>query len=70
VAFRLTGGGATLYAGPDAASAPLAHLADGALITVVEEDGDFLRVLTADDAFGYVSRSAPMTEVDLDETAA
>jgi hypothetical protein len=33
------------------------------LITVVEEAGDFLRVLTSDDRFGYVRRTAPMAAV-------
>jgi heat shock protein HtpX len=66
VGFRLTGAGATLYEKPDAASAPLAQLTGGALITVVETEEDFLRVLTADDSFGYIPRSTPMTQVDLD----
>jgi heat shock protein HtpX len=69
VAFRLTGDGATLYAGADTASTPLARLEAGALITVMETKGAFLQVLTVDDSFGYISSSAPMTEVDLDEPA-
>ncbi len=69
VAFRLTGAGTTLYQKPDVGSAPLARLPGGALITVSETEGDFLGVITTDDSFGYVSRSAPMTEVDLDEPA-
>lgn len=69
-AFRLTGAGATLYAAPDAASEPLTELIDGALVTVVGEDGDFLRVLTTDDSFGYIARSTPMSEVDLNGTTA
>jgi hypothetical protein len=69
IAFRLAGAGATLYEKPDGASTPLTHLPDGALITVSETEGDFLAVITADDSFGYISRSAPMTEVDLDDPA-
>ena len=63
-AFRLTGAGAALYERPDAASAQLTRLPAGALITVLERDRGFLRVLTADDRFGYVLRTVPMTEVD------
>ena len=45
-AFRLTGAGTPLYGTPDAASPPLGQLASGSLITVLEENGLFLRVLT------------------------
>jgi len=61
--FRLTGA-ITLYRTPDAASPPVGRLASGSLITVLEENGRFLRVLTSDDRFGYVLRSAPMTEAE------
>jgi len=63
-AFRLTGASTPLYGTPDAASAPLGQLASGSVITVLEESGHFLRVLTSDDRFGYVLRTVPMTEVD------
>src|SRR3990170_4194803 len=63
-AFRLTGASTPLYGTPDAASAPLGQLASGSVITVLEESGQFLRVLTSDDRFGYVLRTVPMTEVD------
>ena len=63
-AFRLTGASTPLYGTPDAASAPAGQLASGSLITVLEENGLFLRVLTSDDRFGYVLRTAPMTKVD------
>ena len=63
-AFRLTGASTPLYGTPDAASAPLGQLASGSVITVLEESGRFLRVLTSDDRFGYVLRTVPMTEVD------
>jgi heat shock protein HtpX len=61
--FRLTEA-STLYGTPDAASPPVGQLASGSLITVLEENGRFLRVLTSDDKFGYVLCSAPMTEAD------
>lgn len=70
VAFRLAGAGATLYEKPDSASTPLTRLAGGALITVLETAGDFLQVLTADDSFGYIQRSTPMTEFEVDDPAA
>ena len=44
----------------------MAQLEEGALITVLEAEGDFLRVLTADDSFGYISRFTGLTEVHLD----
>jgi heat shock protein HtpX len=61
--FRLTEA-STLYGTPDAVSPPVGQLASGSLITVLEENGRFLRVLTSDDRFGYVLSSAPMTEAD------
>ncbi|MFB3093350.1 MAG: M48 family metalloprotease [Dehalococcoidia bacterium] len=63
--YRLTGEGTTLYAKPDTSSAALRQLAGGALITVIERQGDFVRVLTAGDRFGYISGSASMTPVDV-----
>ena len=62
--FRLAVASTPLYGTPDAASAPLGQLASGSVITVLEESGHFLRVLTSDDRFGYVLRTSPMTEVD------
>jgi heat shock protein HtpX len=64
--FRLSEAGTTLYEKPDAISPAIAQLEEGALITVLETEGDFLRVLTADDSFGYISRFTGMTEVHLD----
>ncbi|MCH7577489.1 MAG: M48 family metalloprotease [Chloroflexi bacterium] len=63
--YRLTGEGTTLYTKPDTSSAALRQLAGGALITVIERQGDFVRVLTAGDRFGYISSSASMTPVDV-----
>lgn len=66
-AFRLTGDGAVLYTEPTAAASPMGRLPSGALVMVLGEEGDFLHVLTADDTFGYVRRTEPMTEVELDD---
>ena len=65
VAFCLGEVGATLYAGPDAGSVQLAQLPSGAFITVLETAGDFLRVITSDDSFGFIPRTTEMSEVDL-----
>ncbi|HLA19565.1 MAG TPA: SH3 domain-containing protein, partial [Dehalococcoidia bacterium] len=65
VAFCLGQAGAALYAGPDAGSVQLAQLPSGAFITVLETAGDFLRVITSDDSFGYIPRTTEMSEVDL-----
>ena len=61
VAFRLASAGAMLYERPDLASKQLAQLPGGSLITVLETEGGFLRVITDWDEFGYVVRSASMT---------
>jgi len=66
--FRLTEA-STLYGTPDAASPPVGQLASGSLIVVVEETGDFLRVLTAEDTFRYVLRAEPMAAVEQPATA-
>jgi len=64
VAFRLTSPGAKLYERPSMASKQLAHLSSGSMITVLETEGDFLRVITSQDEFGYVMKSVSMTPVD------
>jgi hypothetical protein len=63
-AFRLTSPGAKLYERPSMASKQLAHLSSGSMITVLETEGDFLRVITSQDEFGYVMKSVSMTPVD------
>jgi heat shock protein HtpX len=67
--FRLTGAGTTLYAKPDTASAALRQLAGGALITVIERQGDFLQVITVGDRFGYIPSSASMTPTEMPTAA-
>jgi len=59
---RLKGEGTALYEGADATSDKLAQLPGGALVVVVETDGDFLRVITTDSRFGYILRSTDMEE--------
>ena len=61
---RLKGEGTALYESADATSAKLAQLPGGALVVVVETDGDFLRVITTDSRFGYILRSTEMEEFD------
>jgi hypothetical protein len=57
-----------LYSKPDVTSRQLAELPSGTLITVSETAGDFLAVLTHDDSFGYLPRTAAMVEVDVEST--
>lgn len=53
-----------MYERPDLASKQLAQLPGGSLIAVLETEGDFLRVITGRDEFGYVARSASMTPAE------
>ncbi len=64
-AFRLTDSQTTLFDKPDAASTVLAQLPNGALITVFGTEGDFLRVVTADDKFGYIPGVVSLAPVEL-----
>ena len=64
-AYRLTTAGVALYERPDAASAELARLAAGALVTVIDRADGFLHVLTSDDRFGYILEGAGMTRVEV-----
>ena len=65
LAFRLTAP-AALYEQADRSARQMAQLPAGALVTVMDMDGVFLHVIAPDDSFGYVLRSAPMTEVDFE----
>ncbi len=58
--FRLADSQTTLFEKPDATSSVLAQLPSGALVTVMGREGDFLRVLTADDKLGYIAGSVSM----------
>ena len=59
-AFRLEDSQTTVFEKPDPASTVLAQLPNGALITVMGREGDFLRVLTSDDKLGYIPGSVSM----------
>ena len=58
--FRLEDSQTTVFEKPDPASTVLAQLPNGALITVLGREGDFLRVLTSDDKLGYIPGSVSM----------
>ncbi len=58
--FRLEDSQTTVFEKPDPASTVLAQLPNGALITVMGREGDFLRVLTSDDKLGYIPGSVSM----------
>ena len=63
IAFRLRDDTA-VYKQPDASGEVLAVLSAGALITVREEAGDFLQVVTPQDSFGYIAASTPVLEIE------
>ncbi len=58
-AYRLTAD-AVVYEAPDTGSAEIERLPAGALITVHEPAGEYLRVITPRDVFGYIRRLTPM----------
>ena len=63
--FRLEDSQITVFEKPDPASTVVAQLPNGALITVMGREGDFLRVLTSDDKLGYIPGSVSMSPADL-----
>ena len=50
-----------LYEQPDGWSRVLAQLPEGAFLVPGATEGNFIRVTTAENQVGYVSRSAPLT---------
>jgi heat shock protein HtpX len=52
-----------LYERPDGWSRVLAQLPESAVVIPMATEGDFVRVTTAEDQTGYVSRSAPLAAV-------
>jgi hypothetical protein len=50
-----------VYAAPDTGSAEVDRLSAGALVAVDEPAGDYLRVITPNDIFGYIPKRTPMT---------
>ena len=63
--FRLADSQTTLFEKPDATSSVLAQLPSGALVTVMGRNGDFLRVVTADDQLGYIPGSVSMAPAEM-----
>ncbi len=63
--FRLGDDQTTLFEKPDPTSTVLAQLPSGALVTVMGEKGDFLRVVTADDQLGYIPGSVSMAPAEV-----
>ena len=62
IAFRLRDD-TTVYKQPDGGGDVLAVLPAGTLITVREEAGDFLQVVTPQDSFGFIAASTPVLDV-------
>jgi len=63
IAFRLRDE-TPVYKRPDAAGEVLTVLPAGSLITVREDAGDYLQVVTPQDSFGYITASTPVLEVE------
>ncbi len=63
IAFRLRDE-TPVYTQPDRSGAVLAVLAAGSLITVREEAGDFLHVVTPQDSFGFIAASTPVLDIE------
>jgi heat shock protein HtpX len=53
-----------VYDSPDASGAVIALLPAGALVTAQDRTGDFLRVITPQDSFGFISAETPISEID------
>ncbi len=62
-AFRLVGE-TPVYETPDASAKVLATLPAGSVVTVHERTGDFLQVITQQDAFGFIPASTPVAEIE------
>jgi hypothetical protein len=63
IAFRLRDE-TTVFKQPDASGEVIAVLPPGALITVREEAGHFLHVVTPQDSFGFIAASTPVLDVE------
>jgi len=63
IAFRLREA-TPVYRYPDAAGEVLAVLPAGSLVTVREDAGSFLQVVTPQDVFGYIAASTPVLDVE------
>jgi len=62
-AFRLKSE-TPVYELPDTTGAVVAMLPAGAIVTVQDRSGDFLRVITPQDSFGFISAATPVAEIE------
>jgi heat shock protein HtpX len=62
-AFRLKGE-TPIYDMPDASGAVVAVLPAGAIVTVQDRSGDFLRVITPQDSFGFIPAATPVADIE------
>ena len=60
-AYRMTALETIVFEAPDRGSPEVDRLAAGALVAVDEAAGDYLRVITPNDIFGYIPRKTEMT---------
>ena len=62
-AFRLKSD-TSVYELPDNAGAVITMLPAGAIVTVQDRSGDFLRIITPQDSFGFIPASTPVAEIE------
>jgi hypothetical protein len=65
-AYRMTAPETIVLEAPDRGSPAVDRLIAGALVTVDEAAGDYLRVITPNDIFGYIPRQTAMTPYEAD----
>jgi heat shock protein HtpX len=53
-----------VYDMPDESGSVIAVLPAGAIVTAQESSGDFLRVITPDDGFGFIPAATPIAEIE------
>jgi heat shock protein HtpX len=53
-----------VYELPDTTGAVVAMLSAGAIVTVQDRSGDFLRVITPQDSFGFIPAATPVAEIE------
>lgn len=62
-AFRLKSE-TPVYELPDTSTEVVAMLSSGAIVTVQDRSGDFLRVITPQDSFGFISAATPVADIE------
>ncbi len=65
-AYRMTAPETIVYGAPDTRSPEVDRLSAGVLVTVDEAAGDYLRVITPNDIFGYIPTQTAMTPYEGD----